>query len=61
MAEVYRDSRGRYAREKSAVFKQSGDKHWVRLFGVWAELKPVTRESMQESLRQFEKAWQRAM
>jgi hypothetical protein len=61
MTEVYRDSCGRFAPEKRATFKQTGDQHFVRLFGRWAELKPVTAESFKASMDRYDEALRRAL
>ena len=54
--DVYRDSYGRFSKERGATFKQSGDRHFIWLFGRWAELKPVTPESFRESMKRYDRA-----
>lgn len=56
--DVYRDARGRFAKEANAVYKKSGDRLFVRLFGVWAEAKPVTAQSLRESMARYDRAHQ---
>ncbi len=58
---IYRDSRGRFAKEERATFKQSGEQHFIRLFGKRAELKPVTAEPMHASMAKYDEAIRRAM
>jgi len=60
-ADIYRDSRGRFTTERGATFKQSEGKHFVRLFGGWAELKPVTPESFRARMAKYDEALRRAM
>jgi hypothetical protein len=58
---IYRDSKGRFSKEQNAVFKKSGDRLFVRLFGVWAEAKPVTTQSLRESMARYDRAIQKAL
>jgi len=60
-ADIYRDSRGRFSTKRRATFKQSGNQHFVRLFGKWAELKPVTPESFRARMAKYDEALRRAM
>lgn len=59
--DVYRDARGRFAPERRAVIKQSGDRHFIWLFGKWAELKPVTAEIFRARTEQYFQAMQVAL
>lgn len=61
MGDTYRDCRGRFSSERGATFKQSGDKQFVRLFGMWAEMKPVTPESFQAATRRVIDAQTKAL
>lgn len=59
--DVYRDARGRFAKEANAVYKKSGDRLFVRLFGVWAEAKPVTAQMLFARMAMYDRAIQAAI
>lgn len=59
--DVYRDARCRFAKQQRAVFKKSGTRLFMRLFGRWAELKPVTAESILEGTARYHRALRIAM
>lgn len=61
MLTVYRNSQGRFSKERGATFKQEDGKHYVRLWGAWAELKPVTPESFRASMARYDEALRRAL
>jgi hypothetical protein len=61
MADVYRDSFGQFASADNATFKEVDGKHFVLLFGMWTQLKPVTPETFAARMRVVAEAQQRAM
>ena len=56
MADVYRNSFGRFTTERGATFKQSDGKQFVRLFGAWRELVQVTPESFRARMAKHDAA-----
>jgi hypothetical protein len=58
---TYRDSSGRFATERSATFKHEEGQHFVRVFGRWAKLTPITPEVFFARLKRVSDAQQRAM
>lgn len=53
---IYRNAWGQFSTERGASRKQVDGKHFVRLFGGWVELKPVTPASIHASLARYDKA-----